>query len=173
MVIAEVWQLAYFGTWGESVGWRYNSQGAVGVLGGEDHALRFYAVEFARGEVGYEAYLLTHEVLGLVEFGDARDDGAGAHTVVDEEAEQFVGFGNGLTFKHFAHAYVEFEERVEVDGSGLRFGLPSFEAVLLLDGGEAVELGLDGVVFDFFEEELRFVELGAGGYDVGLAEVVP
>lgn len=86
--------------------------------------MRFDAFEFARGEVGDEANLLADEVFGFVVFCYAGDDCAGAHAVVDEEAQEFVGFWDGLAFEHFADADVDFEECVEVDGSGLWLGLP-------------------------------------------------
>ncbi len=70
-------------------------EAAAGILGTEDHALAL---------VGDEAYLLTHEFLGLIPLGDTADDGTSSHAVVDGELQQFVGLLHLFTSYNGAHA---------------------------------------------------------------------
>ena len=61
-------------------------EAAVGIFCAENHALAFDALEFAWWEVSDEAHLFAHQHLRVgVEFGDAADNSAFLHSVVNEE----------------------------------------------------------------------------------------
>ena len=151
----------------------YYYQPSVGILGAQDHSLRLNALERAWREVGDKAHILAHEVLGVVELGDARDDGASLQSVVDGELEELVGLLHLLTGEHLAHADVELLEVVERHRGRHSLGLEVLEDVLLLDALEAVGLNLYGLIIDFLEEQFGFLHSVASLEDVDRAQLVP
>ena len=88
-------------------------ESAAGVVGAEYHALALDALELAGREIGDEAHLLAHQFLGLVPLGDAADDGAALHAVVDGELEEFVGLLHLLACHDGSHTNVEFGKIVD------------------------------------------------------------
>ena len=78
-------KLPYLAAGLDGAGRADDHEASVGILGAQNHALALDALEFAGREVGNETYLLTHQFLGLIPLGDAADDGAASHAVVDGE----------------------------------------------------------------------------------------
>lgn len=150
-------------------------ESSVPVLGAENHALAFDALEFAWREVGDEAYLSADEFFGLwIVECDAADDGAGlGGSVVELELEEFVGLGHLGALEDGGDADVEASEVVDgnvvLDGGGL----PCIEGVLLLGGLEFVDLRLDGLVGDLLEEQLGGADGVSFGEEFGAAGILP
>ena len=85
--------------------------------GGDEHSAGFYAHHGARREVRDGDAGLPDELLRLVERADAGKDGARRPApVVESEAKQLLGLGDGLAFEDLDGAEIGFGERLKIDG---------------------------------------------------------
>ena len=94
-----------------------HADGAVPILGGENHAFTDETVlELTWSEIGNEEHLLADELLWLIPLADAADDSAFVESIVDEELEELLHLWHAFTFKDSSHTDVELLEVVEADG---------------------------------------------------------
>ncbi len=88
--------------------------------GGDDHALRFNAAKFTRGEVGDDDHLASDEGFGSVGLGDSGDDLADFGADVHGEAQEFVGLFDFFGGEDGANTELDLEEIVDGDVGGRR-----------------------------------------------------
>ena len=136
--------------------------------------MTFYAFELARREVGDEADLLAYQRLRVgVELGDAADDCAGTHSVLNLELEQFIGFRHLAAFQDGSHADVHTSEVVDGYRRFYLGGFPCVEGILFLGLQQFVDLGLDGLVAYLLEKELGLLNGVAFHEEVGVTGILP
>ena len=153
---------------------RDDAQRSVGVGGAEDHAAALHAHQFARREVGDEAYLLALQLLGLVHLGDAaHDDAVLARAVVDIELEELVAALDLLAVLHRADAQVELLKVGEGRHGLVCFGLGLLQLVGALCSLQLVHLSLHSSVVYLLEEQFGLCELMTFGDERRRTEVVP
>ena len=135
---------------------------ASGILGTQNHALALDALEFAGREVGDEAHLLAHQVLGLIPLGNTADDGASCHAVINGEFQQLVGLFHFFALHDGAHTDVEFGKVVDGARCSDGFGFEIIDDVFLFDALQTLDLGIDDIVLDFLEQQHGLFQLAAG-----------
>ena len=146
-------RLPYLATGLDGTGGADDDEASASVLGAQDHALALNSLEFAGREVGDKAHLLAHQVLGLIPLGDAADDGASGHAIIDRELQQFVGLFHLLALEDGAHTDVELGKVVDSARGGDGLGLEVINDVLLLDTLQSLNLGIDDAVLDLLEQQ--------------------
>ena len=106
----------------------------------QNHAVAFNAAELDGLEVGHKQDFFAHQLLGLVVFGDAADDGALVGAVKNAELQELFGFFDLFARLDLADADVALGKIVNADLRHVRQLLADFLyllafAVVVLDDG--------------------------------------